>query len=70
MKKALGWALEAQKVEPKGPWYKLWEARIRLKMGDKTAAIKAAQEGVALAKASNDEEYVRLNQAVIDKAKS
>ncbi len=69
MKKALGWALEAQKVEPKGPWYKLWEARIRLKMGDKTAAIKAAEEGVALAKASNDEEYVRLNQAVIDKAK-
>jgi len=70
MKKALGWALEAQKVEPKGPWYKLWEARIRLKMGDKTAAIKAAEEGVALAKATNDEEYVRLNQAVIDKAKS
>jgi hypothetical protein len=69
MKKALNWALEAEKVEPKGPWYKLWEARIRLKMGDKTAAIKAAQEGVALAKASNDEEYVRLNQAVIDKAK-
>lgn len=68
MKKALGWALEAQKVEPKGPWYKLWEARIRLKMGDKTAAIKAAQDGVALAKETNDEEYVRLNQAVIDKA--
>jgi hypothetical protein len=70
MKKALGWALEAEKVEPKGPWYKLWEARIRLKMGDKAAAIKAAQEGIELAKASNDDEYVRLNQAVIDQAKS
>ncbi|HWZ16087.1 MAG TPA: DUF2911 domain-containing protein [Mucilaginibacter sp.] len=68
MNKALGWALEAEKAEPKGPWYRLWEARIRLKMGDKAAAIKAAQKGVDLAKASNDEEYVRLNQAVLDQA--
>jgi hypothetical protein len=70
MKKALSWALEAQKVEPNGPWYKLWEARIRLKMGDKVAAIKAAQQGIDLAKATNDDEYVRLNQAVIDQAKN
>lgn len=69
MKKALGWALEAEKVEPKAPWFRLWEARIRLKTGDKAGAIKAAQEGVALAKASSDDEYVRLNQAVLDKAK-
>jgi hypothetical protein len=67
MNKALGWALEAEKVDP-GPWYKLWEARIRLKMGDKDAAIAAAREGIRLAKASNDDEYVRLNQAVIDQA--
>jgi hypothetical protein len=70
MKKALSWALDAQKVEPNGPWYKLWEARIRLKMGDKVAAIKAAQQGIDLAKATNDNEYVRLNQAVIDQAKN
>jgi Protein of unknown function (DUF2911) len=70
MTKALAWALEAEKVDPKGPWYKLWEARVRLKMGDKTAAITAAQQGIELAKVSNDEEYVRLNQAVIDQAKS
>lgn len=69
MNKALGWALEAEKVDP-GPWYKLWEARIRLRMGDKDAAIAAAQEGIKMAKASNDDEYVRLNQAVIDQAKS
>ena len=70
MNKALSWALEAEKTEPKGPWFKLWEARIRLKMGDKAAAAKAAQEGIDLAKASNDDEYVRLNQAVLDKARS
>ncbi|MFI5139523.1 MAG: DUF2911 domain-containing protein [Sphingobacteriales bacterium] len=67
MNKALGWALEAEKVDP-GPWYKLWEARIRLRMGDKDAAISAAQEGIKQAKATNDDEYVRLNQAVIDQA--
>jgi len=70
MKKALGWALEAEKVEPKGPWFRLWEARIRLKMGDKDAAIAAAKEGIRLAKESNDDEYVRLNQAVLDQAGS
>jgi tetratricopeptide (TPR) repeat protein len=68
MNKALEWALEAEKTDPKGPWYRLWEARIRLKIGDKAAAIKAAQKGIDLAKASNDEEYVRLNQAVLDQA--
>ena len=69
MKKALGWALEAEKVDP-GTWYKLWEARIRLKMGDKAAAIAAAQEGIKMAQANKDDEYVRLNQAVIDQAGS
>ncbi len=69
MNKALGWALEAEKVDP-GAWYKLWEARIRLRMGDKAAAIAAAQEGIKMAQATNDDEYVRLNQAVIDQAGS
>jgi hypothetical protein len=69
MNKALAWALEAEKVDP-GTWYKLWEARIRLKMGDKAAAIAAAQEGIKMAQANNDDEYVRLNQAVIDQAGS
>ena len=69
MNKALGWALEAEKVDP-GAWYKLWEARIRLRMGDKAAAIAAAREGIKMAQATNDDEYVRLNQAVIDQAGS
>ena len=67
MNKALNWALEAEKVDP-GAWYKLWEARIRLRMGDKAAAIAAAQEGVKMAQANKDDEYVRLNQAVINQA--
>ena len=69
MHKALGWALEAEKVDP-GPWYKLWEARIRLRMGDKNAAIAAAKAGIDMAKAAKDDEYVRLNQAVLDQAQA
>jgi hypothetical protein len=69
MKKALAWALDAEKGDPSAPYYVLWEARIRLKMGDKQGAITAAQHGIDLAKAQKDDEYVRLNQMVLDKAK-
>ncbi|WP_235854067.1 DUF2911 domain-containing protein [Mucilaginibacter terrenus] len=70
LNKAMTWALEAEKIEPKAPWYKLWKARIQLKMGDKAKAIATAQEGIKLAKATDDEEYVRLNEAVITQAKN
>jgi len=68
MNKALAWTMEAEKSDPKGPWYKLWEARIRLKMGDKEAAIRAAKEGIELSKAARDDEYQRLNQDVLNQA--
>ncbi|TWR30535.1 DUF2911 domain-containing protein [Mucilaginibacter pallidiroseus] len=70
LNKAMQWALEAEKLEPKGPWYKLWKARIQLKQGKKAEAIATAQQGVNLAKAADDEEYVRLNEAVIYQAKN
>lgn len=70
LNKAMKWALEAEEMEPNGPWYKLWKARIQLKMGDKAKAIASALEGVKLAKATNDDEYVRLNEAVINQAKN
>lgn len=66
---ALGWTYEAEKVEPKSPWYKLWESRLLLRKGDKAGSIAAAEAGIALAKATNDEEYVRLNQEALDHAK-
>ncbi|PWK76655.1 Protein of unknown function (DUF2911) [Mucilaginibacter oryzae] len=67
--KALGWVYEAEKLEPKGPWYKLWESRLLLRKGDKAGAIAAAEAGIALAKANNDEEYARLNQEALNHAK-
>jgi Protein of unknown function (DUF2911) len=70
LKKALEWISTAEKSEPKSPFYKVWKARIQLKMGDKAAALSTAQDGVKLARDQNDKEYERLNQAVADQAKS
>jgi len=69
MNKALAWALTAEKGNPAAPYYVVWEARVRLKMGDKQGAAAAAQKGIDLARAQKDDEYVRLNQMVLDKAK-
>ena len=67
--KALSWINTAEKTDLKAPWFKLWKARIQLKMGDKMGATATATEGAKLAKEINNDEYVRLNQAVVDQAK-
>jgi tetratricopeptide (TPR) repeat protein len=69
LKKALEWISTAEKMEPAAPFYKVWKARIQLKMGDKAGALATAQQGVKLAHDQNDKEYERLNQAVADQAK-
>lgn len=68
--KALGWVAEAEKEEPKSSWFKLWESRLLLRKGNKAGAIAAAEAGIKLAKDSNDEEYIRLNQEALDQAKN
>ena len=69
LKKALEWISTAEKMEPTAPFYKVWKARIQLKMGDKSGALATAQQGVKLAHDQNDKEYERLNQAVVEQAK-
>ncbi len=68
LKKALEWMTAAEKTDPKAPFFKVWKARIQLKMGDKAGALATAQEGVKLAKEQNDSEYERLNQVVVEQA--
>ena len=69
MTKALAWANELEKDKSFPPFVpKLWKARVLLIMGDKTAAIATAQEGVKLAADSKTDEYVRLNNEVIAQA--
>lgn len=69
IKKAVEWANEADKGNTKAPHIKYWRARILLKSGDKAGAIKTATEGVEMAKAGNNAEYVKLNGQVIAEAK-
>ncbi len=69
LNKALEWINEADKTNTKAPYFKLWKARILLKMGNKAAAAATAQEGVTLAKEQKNEEYVKLNEAVLAQAK-
>ncbi|MCC2600481.1 DUF2911 domain-containing protein [Sphingobacterium sp. FBM7-1] len=67
--KAVEWANEADKGNTKAPHIKYWRARIQLKAGDKAGAIKTATEGIAMAKAANNEEYIKLNTQVLEEAK-
>ncbi len=69
LNKALEWINEAEKTNPKAPYFKLWKARIQLKIGNKTAAAATAQEGVNLAKEQKNDEYIKLNEAVLAQAK-
>ena len=70
MNKALPWAIALQQGPGFPPYVpKLWLARVELKIGDKAAAIKAAQEGIDAAKAGNSTEYTRLNTEVLTAAK-
>lgn len=66
--KAVEWADEADKNNTEAPHIKYWRAKIQLKAGDKAGAIKTATEGVAMAKAANNEEYVKLNTQVLEEA--
>ena len=69
LNKALEWINEAEKTNTKAPYFKLWKARIQLKMGNKAAAAATAQEGVSLAKEQKNDEYIKLNEAVLAQAK-
>lgn len=69
MSKALSWISEADKNTPGAYNIKYWKARIQLKTGDKTGAIASANEGLKLAMAEPNAEYIRLNKEVLAAAK-
>ncbi|PTT00923.1 hypothetical protein DBR11_08525 [Pedobacter sp. HMWF019] len=69
LNKALEWMNAAEAADQKGPWIRLWKGRVQLKMGDKKGAAASAEAGLKLAKESNNEEYVRLNSALLAEAK-
>lgn len=60
-KKAAEWIKAADEGNTKAPHIKYWKSRILAKAGDKAGAKKAAEEGIAMAKAANNPEYIKLN---------
>jgi hypothetical protein len=67
--KALEWINAAEAENQKAPWIRYWKARIQLKAGDKKGAAATAEAGIKLAEEAKNEEYVRLNGAVLAEAK-
>jgi hypothetical protein len=65
MNKALAWINEVEKVQPQAYNVKYWKAKIELKLGDKKAAISTANEGLKLAMAEPNAEYIRMNKEVL-----
>jgi hypothetical protein len=69
MHTALNWMQTYDKAQPNQYNIKYWMARIQLKMGDKAGAIATANEGLKLANAEPNAEYIRMNKEVIAAAK-
>lgn len=66
LSKALGWMDEALAQNPKATYMHYWKARIQLKAGDKAGARSTAETGKKLAQEAGNNEYIVLNQQVID----
>jgi len=69
LNKALEWMNAAEQADAKAPWVRLWKARLQLKMGDKKGAAATAETGLKLATEMKNDEYIRLNTAVLNEAK-
>lgn len=67
--KAAEWIKLADEGNTRAPHIKYWKSRILLNAGDKAGAAKAAQEGIDIAKAANNDEYVKLNGQALEAAR-
>ena len=66
LKKALEWATKASEANPSAYWVMHLKAKIQAKLGDKVGAKATALKSIELAKAGKNEDYVSLNQKLID----
>lgn len=65
---ALAWIKEANRTRPDQYNVKYWMARLQLRTGDKPAAIVSANQGLKLALAVHNDEYIRMNKEVLHDA--
>ncbi|NBW03338.1 MAG: DUF2911 domain-containing protein, partial [Cytophagia bacterium] len=66
IKKALEWATKAAEANPTAYWVFHLKAKIQAKTGDKVGAKATALKSIELAKAGKNDDYVALNQKLID----
>lgn len=70
LNKAMEWIDKALSYTPGAYWMTHTKAEIYAKMGKYNDAIETARLSIEQAKAKNNEEYVRMNEAEIDKWKN
>ncbi|MBW7868350.1 MAG: DUF2911 domain-containing protein [Brumimicrobium sp.] len=65
LKKALVWAENAVKENPKAYYMILLKAKIEYKLGDKEAGNKSAMQTIEAAKAASNDDYVRMAEELM-----
>lgn len=66
---ALGWFRKAADQNPKAYWIQHQLANCLAKLGKKEEAIAAANKSIALAKEAKNDDYVRLNEKLLESLK-
>jgi hypothetical protein len=69
LNQALIWAGKAVELNPKAYYVAHLKAKIQLKLKDYKGAISTAELSISLAKEAKNEDYVKLNEKLIEEAK-
>lgn len=69
LNKALEWSNKAIEQNPKAYYVVHLKAKIQLKLKDYKGAIATAEQSMALAKEAKSDEYVKMNEKLIEDAK-
>lgn len=69
MNKALEYVNKAVESNPKAYWVQHLKAKIQVKLKDHKGAIATAEQSLALAKEAKNDDYVKMNEKLIEEAK-
>jgi hypothetical protein len=69
LNKALEWSTKAVENSPKAYWMWLLKAKIQLKLNNKKGATESATKVVELAKADQNDDYVKMGEKLLSEAK-
>lgn len=69
LNKALEWVNKAIEQNPNAFWVMHLKAKIQAKLKDNKGAIETAEKSIALAKEAKNDDYVKMNEKLIEEAK-